>query len=284
MLLFWILLGIGVAGFGAGAYWDLKSTEFPDWLPYSMIVAAVGVRAVFSYLEGDVWIVLDSLIWGLLFLGVGLGMYYARQWGDGDAWFLGVAGFLFPDSAGLIQAQGLALFGFPFPIVFLFNFFLVAFVYLIAYSIILGLRNPKEAGKFLGELKASSKEIAVMVVSLGVVCAGLSYYLYTAFSATLQSLSLILILPVLLLFVLVFMRYGRFVEANLFKRKIPASRLREGDVLVSDRWRGLTAGEVERLRKKGGEVWIKEGIRFAPVFLITLLVTLMWGSLLMAFV
>jgi Flp pilus assembly protein protease CpaA len=283
MLLFWILLGIGVVGFGAGAYWDIKSTEFPDWLPYSMIVAALGVRGTFSLWSGDYSAILNSVMWGVIFLGIGLGMYYTKQWGDGDAWFLGVMGFLFPDSAGAGSIQGATMFGFPFPVVFLFNFFLVAFVYLIVYSIILGVRNPKESGKFLGELKGSSKEIAVMVISFTVVCAGLAYYLYAVFSATLQSIYMILVFPLLLLFVLVFMRYGRFVEANLFKRKIPARKLRIGDVLISDKWRGLTEKEVARLKKKGKPVVIKEGVRFAPVFIITMLLTLFYGNLMVIF-
>jgi hypothetical protein len=94
----------------------------------------------------------------------------------------------------------------------------------------------------------------------------------------------VLAFPPLLLSVLVFARYGRFVEQNLFRKRIRASELRAGDVLVKDRWRGLTEKEVSKLKAKGGELWIKEGVRFAPVFVITVLVTLLWGNLLMLFV
>ena len=77
---------------------------------------------------------------------------------------------------------------------------------------------------------------------------------------------------------LLFLQYARAVESDLFRRKIKAKDLRAGDVLITGKWRGITQEEIEKLRKKGGEVWIKEGVRFAPVFVITVLVTVFVGS------
>ena len=84
-------------------------------------------------------------------------MYYARQWGDGDAWLLGALGFLFPGATGFtavaVGAAPAGLPALPFPAVMLFNFFLVSFLYLIAYSLVLGLRSPRVSGKFFRYLK-----------------------------------------------------------------------------------------------------------------------------------
>ena len=85
--------------------------------------------------------------------------------------------------------------------------------------------------------------------------------------------------PILLLTLLVFIRYGRFVEQNLFKKKINVKDLQLGDVPVDSKWKVMTEKELAKMKKKGGSIWIKEGIRFAPVFIITILVSLFYGNL-----
>lgn len=273
------LLGISVVGFGLAGYWDLRTTEFPDWLPYAMIVLALGTRGVFSLLMGDFSCIIYSIIIGLGFLGFGLLLYFLRQWGDGDAWLLGALGFLWPDS-GSFPASAFI----PFQATLLFNFFFIAFIYLLAYSLILGIKSAEVSSKFLTELGHAKGEIGKVVGVFTLGSIGLIGYVAIQFGVPAADLIYILIFPPLLLSVLVFARYGRFVEENLFKRKVPASRLRVGDVLIEDRWRGLTEREVEKLKARGGEVWIKEGVRFAPVFVITVLVTLLWGNLILLFV
>ncbi|MCJ7816882.1 MAG: hypothetical protein MUP55_03405 [Candidatus Aenigmarchaeota archaeon] len=281
----WILLAVGTAGFGLGAYWDLKTTEFPDWLPYSIIIAAVGVRAVFSYLLGEWWILFSSLIVGLLFLGFGLILYFMKQWGDGDAWLLGSLGFLFPTySAFEIAANPFQFFGqFPFPIIMLFNFFLISFCYLVAYSIALGIKHRKAAAKFKKELKKDSRNIILLIAGFSALCLAMVFYLNISLGIPISNMYNLLSLPILFAAVIIFIRYGRFVEQNLFRKRIPAKNLRVGDVLIGEKWKGLTEKEIEKLRKKGGSVWIKEGVRFAPAFIITLYVTLFLGSLLWIF-
>jgi Flp pilus assembly protein protease CpaA len=274
-----VLLGVSVAGFGLAGYWDLKTTEFPDWLPYVMIALALGIRGVFSLMTGDFSYIIYSTIIGLGFLGFGLALYWLKQWGDGDAWLLGALGFLWPDSGSFAVAVLL-----PFPLTLLFNFFFLAFFYLLVYSVFLGLRSRDVSGGFLKELGGAGREIGRLVGAFTLACLGLMFWVAWQFGVQVWSLLYILAFPPLLLSVLVFMRYGRFVEGNLFKKRVPASRLRAGDVLVKDRWRGLTEKEVAALRKRGGHVWIKEGVRFAPVFVITVVVTLLWGNLLMALV
>jgi Flp pilus assembly protein protease CpaA len=287
MLLYeWVLLAIGTVGFGLGAYWDLKTTEFPDWLPYCIIISALGVRGVFSYLLGDWWILFYSAIIGIAFLGFGLALYYMKQWGDGDAWLLGAMGFLFPTySVFQIAAPPFQFFGqFPFPVIMLFNFFLLSFCYLVAYSIGLGLRHRKTARKFWKGLRKDSRSVLPMIAGFAALCVGMVSYLNFYLGVPLSSMYNLLSLPVVFAAVIVFIRYGRFVEQNLFKKKIPARKLRVGDVLIGEKWKGLTESDVRRLKRKGGSIWIKEGVRFAPVFIITLYATLFLGSLLWIFV
>jgi hypothetical protein len=287
MLFFeWILLAIGTVGFGLGAYWDLKTTEFPDWLPYAIILAALAVRGSFSFILGDWWILLSSVMAGLLFLGFGLLLYYLKQWGDGDAWLLGSLGFLFPAySTFEIAASPFQAIGYmPFPIIMLFNFFFLSFCYLVAYSIVLGIRHRKVSRKFWKELRKDSRNVILLIAFFTVLCLGMVAYLNLSLEIPLSNMYNLLGLPALFAAVIIFIRYGRFVEHNLFRKRIPASKLRVGDVLIAEKWKGLTEKEIKAIRKKGGSVWIKEGVRFAPVFIIALYATLFMGSLLWIFV
>ena len=70
----------------------------------------------------------------------------------------------------------------------------------------------------------------------------------------------------------------------IFKRKIKTSELREGDVILDGRWRGLTKKEVAEIRRRGKYAWIKEGVRFAPVFIITMLISIFYGDLILILV
>jgi Flp pilus assembly protein protease CpaA len=269
-MLGWILLAIGVAGFGYCGWKDLKTTEFEDWVPYCIIIAALIARGAYSFLTGDFSAITNSVLFGLVFLGFGYLLYFLRQWGDGDAWLMGALGFLFPDAAGFTPLVASLM---PFPLTIIFNFFLVALLYLIAYSLILGIRTPsisRTVKKNLSERKAG---IILTFVAVGAASLAFPLYLLSTYYIPLESFWA--------LYIMLFLQYARAIEKDLFKRKIKAKDLKVGDVIISDKWRGLTEKEVNALRKKGGEVWIKEGVRFAPVFVINLIVTLFFGNLMM---
>ncbi|MBN1897005.1 MAG: hypothetical protein JW789_04795 [Candidatus Aenigmarchaeota archaeon] len=275
-MLGWILLAIGIAGFGYGGWKDLKTTEFHDWLPYSMIIAALAVRGIFSYITGDLSIITGSVFYGLLFLGFGYLLYFARQWGDGDAWLMGALGFLFPDSAGFIPPLTDIM---PFPFVLVFNFFLLSLLYLIGYAFILGMMKPHVVRTFRKNLKSRIKAIYAIFISTGIASVAVPLYMSYTYSVPLESFAGIFTIPFIGLFMMFFFQYARAVENDLFKRKIKAKDLHEGDVIITDKWRGITEKEVKELKIKGGDVWIKEGVRFAPVFILTLLFTVFVGSL-----
>ena len=68
------------------------------------------------------------------------------------------------------------------------------------------------------------------------------------------------------------------LEKHVFKKKIPTSRLRVGDVLDKGNWVGLTARQIKLLRGRKRYVVIKDGMRFVPVFVIALVLTLLFGN------
>lgn len=271
-----VLLAIGVVGFGLGGYLDLRSTEFPDWLPYSMIILALASRGIYSYFVNDFSFLINSVFAGTGFLVFGLLLYYMRQWGDGDAWMLGALGFLFPDSAGFSPFVESSM---PFPMTMFFNFFIIALFYLIGYALIIGLKSPKIYPIFIKNIRGNAKSILSAFSGLMIISLSMAIYFWQSFSVPLYNFSGILLVPFMVVLLLMFLQYARAVEGNLFKKKIPVNKLKVGDVLADDKWRGLTEKEVEKLKKKGGYVLIKEGVRFAPVFVINFLVTLFYGSL-----
>lgn len=285
-MLGWILLAVGVMGFGVTGYLDLKTTEFPDWMPYAVILSAIVVRSVFAFLLSDFSIITESAIWGLIFLGIGLAMYYTRQWGDGDAWLLGALGFLFPTATGFTgmaaaSEAGIGMMAFPFPVIMLFNFFFISFFYLIAYSLVLGMRTPKVSGQFIHYLKGNARSIVISIAAITAVCLALVAYLLVQIGVPFSQLIMFMLLPVVFTALLMFLHFGKFIEGRLFRRQIKARDLTPGDVPISGKWKVLTEKEVRALRRKGGKIWIKEGVRFAPVFIITMLLTLFYGNLMM---
>lgn len=279
ILLGLILLVLGVVGFGLAAYWDLKTTEFPDWLPYVMIIIALALRGVFAFIYADAWIFLWSLLIGSAFLGFGLLMYYCRQWGDGDAWLLGVMGFLFPNATGFAVVTV-----FPFPLTLIFNFFFISFFYLLVYSIALGMKNPKMTAVFFRTLRGELKGMLMVIVIFSALCAGLGLFVVFTYNIPSTFFLYLVMFPILLVAIMLFARYGKFVEKELFKRQIDAKKIREGDVPIDGRWRSLSEAEVRSIRARGGKIWIKEGVRFAPAFLITLLFTMLYGGIFALFI
>lgn len=279
MLLGFVLLAIGVVGFGLAGYWDLRYTEFPDWLPYSIIVLALVVRGVFAFLENDLWIIGNSLIVGAVFLGLGLILYFLKQWGDGDAWLLGTLGFLFPDTSGFAVRAAM-----PFPLTLLFNFLFISLVYLIFYSVFLGLKRRDVNKVYLNYLKGQSRIFVFLIALFFVFSWGFAFYMYSTLSVPSGALTPMIMFPFLLAFILLFTSYAKVVEENLFKKKISVKDLKEGDVILKGRWKGLTEREIKELRREKRYVWVKEGVRFAPVFLFAMLISLFYGDLILIFI
>ena len=93
-----------------------------------------------------------------------------------------------------------------------------------------------------------------------------------------------IVFPFFLSAMLVFFFYAKAIEGRAFRRKVDVSELCEGDVVMDGKWIGITKNDIKRLQKGGGKVWIKEGVRFAPVFVITVIATLILGNMMMYFI
>ncbi|MCX6815812.1 MAG: A24 family peptidase [Candidatus Aenigmarchaeota archaeon] len=251
---------IALIGSIAAGIWDLKTTEVPDEIPALMIVLGLFLWLV----EGDFSSLIFSLITGTILLAVGMLMYKTKQWGGADAWMLAAIGYLIPFFNGhMFMAD------------FLPNFLVVAVTYMVIYSIILGFRNKGIFVHFVTNIKIRWK-----IVFLVPAAFGLFFFLLSASLGTSLIPASFITLFVFLL--MVFWAYAKTIEKYVFKKKIPTSKLRIGDVLEEMEWRGITKEELIEVRKKHKFVTIKEGVRFVPVFPIALAITLLFGNLLLA--
>lgn len=265
-------------GSTVAAIYDLKTTEIPDEIPYIMIAIGLLFFGYQSYLIWDYNPILNSLIAGLGLLAFGFLMYYTGQWGGGDAKLLSAIGFLIPQTPQMFPQ----LF-FPFPVSYLINVFLVGAAYMIIYSIVLAILNRKIIAAFSKDVKASSKVILIGSVILFTLFFGINSFLIKYLQLTFDfsmvfTNSLIPLAATVGLFVI--WKFAKNVETVGFRKRIPVSHLKVGDVLNDSKlWEGITEKELKSIKRSGKKfVIVKEGIRFGPSFVLALLFTLYYGD------
>src|SRR3989344_5811431 len=66
------------------SYTDLRTKEVPDWLSYGFIIAALGIRGIFSF-QGGWEVIVTGLLGFAVFYLLALLFYYTHQWGGGDS-------------------------------------------------------------------------------------------------------------------------------------------------------------------------------------------------------
>ena len=281
MVIDYIPLAIAFAGTTIAAIWDLKTTEVPDQLPYIMIAIALLFYGYQSLVGGSFLPILNSLAYGLAFLGFGAFMYYIGQWGGADSWILAAVGFLLPAAP-----QGFTSTILPFPVSYFINMFIVGAVYMLLYAFVFALRNRIILSGFVSDLKASANVLVIgsigLLVLFYVVGLNITKIFYGAVDFTRAFyISLYPLVSVIVLYIV--WRFAKSVELYGFRKKIPVSKLNVGDMLLSEKKLiGVTKEQIEKFKKSGKRyVDIKSGVPFAVAFPIALLVTLFYGDLIL---
>lgn len=272
-----LAVGVALIGSALAAAWDLRTTEIPDEIPHAMAVLGVVLAGLRTWLEQDWMPLADSGLAGLGLLGFGFLMYRLGQWGGGDAKVLAAIGFLTPT---LPRPTLLLL---PLPLAYLLNVFLVGAAYMLIYALVLALLDRHILTEFAHDVRASGRLLLVGVGTLFITFMAINWYLTSLFGLTPHVSSLLSnsLLPLAVSVGLLFVwKFARTVEMVGFRKKIPISQLRVGDVLEESRlWEGITERELEQIRRSGRKfVIIKEGVRFGPTFTLALLVTLYFGD------
>jgi prepilin signal peptidase PulO-like enzyme (type II secretory pathway) len=273
-----LLFVVALIGSIAAGLYDLKTTEIPDEIPYAMMAVGIVGNIIKSYLVWSYWPVLLSMIVGLAFLGFGFLMYYIGQWGGGDAKILSAIGFLVP----VIPQQIKVTLMFPFPVGFFFNVFLVGAFYMIVYAVILSFINRDIWSVFVEDLKANAKIFMTFNLSL------LAFLIFSVALLT-KYYELLPLNDMMMFSVMIFLismgffilwKFVKTVEEVGFKKKIPISQLKVGDVPLDYKiWEGITEKELKKIKSSGKKyIWIKEGVRFAPAFPLALIFTVLVGD------
>jgi hypothetical protein len=209
-------------------------------------------------------------------------MYYFGQWGGGDAKILSAMGFLLPFIPSVKTF-------FPFPLTYLTNVFLIGAGYMLIYALVFAFMNKKILTKFFENVKASSNVILLSSIGLFILFFSLNFYLsnYFQFEQDIPFLIYNSLLPLILTVGLFLVwKFAKAVEDFGFKRKIPVSKLKVGDVLLEyKKWEGITQKDLDKIKRSRKKfVWIKEGIRFGMSFPLALVFTLYFGDGILLFV
>ncbi len=242
---------------------DLKTHEVADWLNYSLIVFALVFRFFYS-LFGSVGFSFfyDGLIGLGLFFLIGNLFYYSRIFAGGDAKLLMALGAVLPLSYGFLNNIYNLVY-------FLFIFLVCGSFYGLGVSLTLGIKNwkivKKEFRKQFGKFKLGvylSLIIAIFIALIGLFIDNLLFVLAI----------IVFVLPYLYI-------YAKSVDECAMVRSVKPLSLEVGDWLYRDvkigkkiikaTWNGLTKNEISLLIKNGENVYVRYGIPFVPVFLIS---------------
>lgn len=255
----------------ASAY-DLKWKYVPDYVNYSFIITALAIRALYAVQESNLMIMLWSLIGGGSLFLLGYLLYKTGVWGGGDVKVIIACGFLlswFPGEAT------------PFFINFAVNLMIIGALYGIPIVFAVTIKRKP---------KIILKNYERVIIPLSVFGAG-------AIIILMQSLYSIILGACLVLAASI--RIFNIIENDCFIKKVTPDKLMDGDWLIkplkaggktiNPRKEGLNKKEVELIKswyKKGlvKSVWIKDGIAYVPVFLITTILTLIFGNIMIGLI
>jgi Flp pilus assembly protein protease CpaA len=277
-LIFGTALGFSIV---ASAY-DLKTTEVPNWVFYAMMIIGIPAVILKFILGGDFSTFAISGMTGIGLLAFGYMMYRIGQWGGADMVLLALIGFMMPSVNLGFPAETT----FPFGVSFLFNVFVIGAGYMIVYAIIFSLINGTLLPKFKQDIKGSWRFMSLVIVSIAVGLTAVMLYLNSIIGNVFSSLEMVQTIlistAVLAAFIFVY-KFARLVENSGFKKRIPISKLKVGDMLVSEtKLVGITKQQIAKMKRSGVKsVWIKEGVRFIPAFPLAILFTLYYGDAIM---
>lgn len=269
-----------------GSYTDLRTREVPDMVNYGLIVSGICLRLIWSLASSDWSYIIEGLLGLALCVALAYAMFYAGQWGGGDAKMM----------MGLGTIIGLDLNFNALLVGFLFNIFLIGAVYALFWSIFLAVKNR---GKFAAEYKKFFR-MKKTVLSRKIVLVSAVLMLIPIYFIKDNSIRLVLFLFVLLcIFTFYLWIFVRVIERSCMLKLVPPEKLTEGDWIAKDvivggkritgpKDLGVSLEQIAELKKlkrqkKIKEILIKEGIPFVPSFLISFIITWIFGNLFMMF-
>jgi len=257
-----------------GTYTDIKTREVPDWLNYGIIFVGIGLRALYSIIKWDYSFILYGLMGAGFFFVLAAAMFYAGQWGGGDAKML----------IGLGALLGIEISLDTFMIGFVLNALLVGAIFGIIYSVYLAIiKRQAFARSFVRLHDQYNRRKRILWLATAML-------LISAIFVPVRVQFVLMLLAVFVFFSYYVFLFLKSVEFACMMKRVAPEELTEGDWIVHDilvggkricgpKDLGISLEQIKKLvylKKKGKirTILIKEGIPFVPSFLIAFLVTL----------
>ncbi|MCK5477243.1 MAG: prepilin peptidase [Candidatus Aenigmarchaeota archaeon] len=283
---FFLFAGLGLFGSAVGGYYDLKTSEIPDEVPLSISIIGLLLYFIDFLFYGNAFPFISIMTICGFFLITGYILFWLSQWGEADVLILGALGVLLPY---LFSVQNNFADAFFFANVFLIASFAVGGIYSIVFSIAVMFRD-KKVKDFAGYILKEKKQVRVIVL---IIIAGVSLYIY----ARAVELYFIKILAIeFLIFVPMFyflIKFAKFIDEFVYRKKIKTSDLVEGDVIAQEidklnikgtRYEGIMDEDIKKIQKVLKYVYVKDGVRYAPVFFFTILFFMLFWNKLAVFI
>lgn len=242
---------------------DLKTREIANWLNFSLVIFAIGIRFFYSLFLNDFSILYQGLIGLGIFFVLGNLFYYSRMFAGGDAKLMIALGAVLPVYPDFLNNVKIFL-------LFLFVFMFTGAIYGLIQGFRLSLTNWKNFKKEFSIQLKTKKKLTYLLFSLGFIVIVLTFFFLD---------SIFLLFGIFFLIIPYLFIYFKAVEQACMIKPIRTSMLTEGDLLcgnlkigrriIKARWDGLTKEEIKTIRKKYKKIMIKEGVPFSPVFLIS---------------
>jgi Flp pilus assembly protein protease CpaA len=265
---------------------DVRTTEVPNWLSFSLIVIALGIFSFISIIEKSFTPILSSLTGLVIFTAIGAGMYYSKQWGGADAKILMGLGALlhqYPEKIATIFSPNLNM---PFLMIIFINIFLAGAIYGLLISIVLMIKERKQFTKSLKEIYKKTKRILIILTLLTIM------FITTALFFT-QSTEIKIMLYFAGIFPLIFFNLFiaiKAIEKISMEKIIDVKNLIEGDwidedikvgdkLIYSKKSLGVNKKQIILIQKHREKVKIKAGIAFLPPFLIGTIISIIFGNI-----
>ena len=279
MLVDYILIPIALIWLTFASISDLKSKEIPDWLNFSLIIIALAIKSIQAILTRDVFILLYAIAALVIFFLLANLMYYTKQWGGGDAKLIIGLGIIFTQYPTEFLNYFNPKLTIPFAITFVVNILFIGAVYGIIWSAILAIKNYKKI-KFNKNIFKRPMRIILPLVLLFFLSSFLLPQIKYLFGVA----------TIFFLVVYLILIFTNAVEQSIMIKPMALSKLREGDwlykpvyykkrLILDNKKPSLTKKDISALKRFNiKSVIVKDGIPFVPAFLISVLVSLIFGN------
>lgn len=285
-----LLILLGLLAVLIGTYTDIKIREVPDWVSYGLIGSGILLQCVITLLNNE-WLTFGiSLLWFLGFVGLAYLMFYTGQWGGGDSKLLMGLGIVFATYPAPLRSFFSPDLSIPFPLTLLLNIFVFGAAYGLVCSFILAMKNRAQFSAHFARLKKEHTVLLRIAQSVFIFCAlaAAITYFYDLFLFMLLGI-ILAILPLLFIYLWLF---ARAVEQSCMLVFLKPDKLTEGDWIAQEvhhkekyicgpKDLGISNEQIQLLQKYHiPKVLVKQGIPFVPAFLIALIISLLFGNVL----